>query len=130
MCQFCDKISTEWDYKTKDPYLYRENKLYQIIIPTDEGIDYLVEEIKFCPYCGRKLHRRKNKSNVRDVIIALSAELQKHTYLYDAFCDSILSAIKENTVRYDDEREDDIKLNGIDEYGMAEKILKRIVGEE
>lgn len=61
MCEFCENITTETNYKTLEPYLIFENKCrydepaFHINVPTDEGVDYAIDDVKFCPYCGRKL---------------------------------------------------------------------------
>lgn len=67
--------------------------------------------------------------NVQQAAKVLADELRKHGDLYKSFCLSILSAINENTSRYDD-ADDAVQLDGVDEYGLSEKILKRIIGEE
>lgn len=61
MCEFCKNITTETNYETLEPYLIfgrycsNDEPNFHINIPTDEGIDYSVDDIKFCPYCGKKL---------------------------------------------------------------------------
>lgn len=56
------KIRDKEDYNTLSPYIYHGAAYtdgsgygYHIIIPTDEGKDYTIENILFCPYCGRRL---------------------------------------------------------------------------
>ena len=60
MCEFCEKIykqSDIIDYPTivYGNYCSNESDMYYISVPTDEGIDYSIDNIKFCPMCGRKL---------------------------------------------------------------------------
>lgn len=61
MCKFCENIRTETDYKATNPYIVygnycrNEKPMFYIEIPTDDGIDYSVDNINFCPICGRKL---------------------------------------------------------------------------
>lgn len=61
MCEFCENIKTYYDFKTLNPYLIFigetgwDKPAFHIHVPTDEGIDYSVDNVKFCPYCGKKL---------------------------------------------------------------------------
>lgn len=62
MCEFCENIRDTKDYDTLEPYIYHgaiytdgRGYGYHIIVPTDEDVDYVMENILFCPKCGRKL---------------------------------------------------------------------------
>ncbi len=54
MCKFCKDIKTEEDFDIEKPYLLF-TKDFSIEVPSDDGIRHSVDNISFCPYCGRKL---------------------------------------------------------------------------
>lgn len=58
MCEFCKNIRKGEDQSATMPYLAvwngNDGLMFYINIPTDD-IDYSVDDIKFCPYCSRKL---------------------------------------------------------------------------
>lgn len=60
MCEFCENIvvESEWDNargKYED-FIYKDNRGYGIFIDTgDSGCPGNLENIGYCPYCGRKL---------------------------------------------------------------------------
>lgn len=66
MCEFCEKI-----YKTCDNnmgpqivygnYCSNESDMYYISIITDDGLEYTVDNIRFCPICGRDLRSVENE---------------------------------------------------------------------
>lgn len=67
--------------------------------------------------------------SIQQAAKVLTDELKKHGDLYTAFCDSIASSIKENT--YDLSQRDEYGLLlRVSEMELAEKILRRIIGEE
>ena len=60
MCEFCEKIYKQSDIIDEPKIVYgnycsNESDMYYISVPTDEGIDYSIDNIKFCPMCGREL---------------------------------------------------------------------------
>ena len=61
MCKFCENIRTEEDFNIEHPYLLfgkrNENDVpaVHIDVPSDDGMRYSVDNISFCPYCGRRL---------------------------------------------------------------------------
>lgn len=61
MCEFCKNIKTNYDYETLNPYLFfgaicrNDKSAFHILVPTDDGIDYSIDNIEFCPMCGRNL---------------------------------------------------------------------------
>ena len=60
MCEFCEKIYKQSDIIDEPKIVYgnycsNDSDMYYISVPTDEGIDYSIDNIKFCPICGRKL---------------------------------------------------------------------------
>ena len=60
MCEFCEKIYKQSDIIDYPKIVYgnycsNESDMYYISVHTDEGIDYSIDNIKFCPMCGRKL---------------------------------------------------------------------------
>ena len=74
------------------------------------------------------IHFDYSPYTIKEACKILRDELLKHGDLYDGFVESILSVLKENS-RYIGDGETEI----IAEYGenqLAERILKRIIGEE
>lgn len=61
MCEFCKNIKHEEDFDIEKPYLlfgkWNENDkpAFHISVPSDDGMRYSVDNIEFCPYCGRRL---------------------------------------------------------------------------
>ena len=60
MCEFCEKIYKPSDIIDAPKIVYgnycgNDSDMYYISVPTDDGIDYSIDNIKFCPICGRKL---------------------------------------------------------------------------
>ena len=60
MCEFCEKIYKPSDIIDATKIVYgnycgNDIDMYYISVPTDDGIDYSIDNIKFCPICGRKL---------------------------------------------------------------------------
>ena len=68
MCEFCEKIYKQSDIIDEPKIVYgnycsNESDTYYISVPTDEGIDYSIDNIKFCPMCGRELRSEENEWN-------------------------------------------------------------------
>ena len=60
MCKFCEKIYKPSDIIDAPKIVYgnycgNDSDMYYISVPTDDGIDYSIDNIKFCPMCGREL---------------------------------------------------------------------------
>ena len=65
MCKFCEKIYKPSDIIDAPKIVYgnycgNDSDMYYISVPTDDGIDYSIDNIKFCPICGRKLVKEWN----------------------------------------------------------------------
>ena len=65
MCKFCKKIYKPSDIIDAPKIVYgnycgNDSNMYYISVPTDDGIDYSIDNIKFCPICGRKLVKEWN----------------------------------------------------------------------
>ena len=65
MCKFCEKIYKPSDIIDSPKIVYgnycgNDSDMYYISVPTDDGIDYSIDNIKFCPICGRKLVKEWN----------------------------------------------------------------------
>ena len=65
MCEFCKKIYKPSDIIDAPKIVYgnycgNDSDMYYISVPTDDGIDYSIDNIKFCPICGRKLVKEWN----------------------------------------------------------------------
>lgn len=68
-------------------------------------------------------------TNLQEAVVILMDELKKHGDLYAAFWSSIASSIKENTYELS-QRDEYGLLQSVNEMELAEKILRRIIGEE
>lgn len=77
MCKFCEKIYKPSDIIDAPKIVYgnycgNDSDMYYISVPTDDGIDYSIDNIKFCPICGRKLVEAWN--NKKNGTLATGAE--------------------------------------------------------
>ena len=66
MCEFCEKIYKQSDIIDYHKIVYgnycsNESDMYYIYVPTDGGIYYSIDNIKFCPMCGRELRSEENE---------------------------------------------------------------------
>ena len=60
MCEFCREIYKPLTDNDKPVIIYgnycsKDNDMYYISVPTDDGIEYTVDNINYCPMCGRDL---------------------------------------------------------------------------
>lgn len=61
MCEFCENAKKEEDFNIEKPYLFfgkwneKDISAFHIEVPSDDGLRHSVDNIHFCPYCGRKL---------------------------------------------------------------------------
>lgn len=62
MCSFCESVRDKYFDSLEIPYWLvfdptrgNDDEKYYIAVPTDDGVEYSVDEIKYCPYCGREL---------------------------------------------------------------------------
>lgn len=56
MCDFCKTIHEQRVYYSGESYLYKDENKISIIADTYDPLEYgILENVKFCPYCGRKL---------------------------------------------------------------------------
>ena len=66
MCEFCEKIYKQSDIIDEPRIVYgnycsNESDMYYIYVPTDEGIYYSIDNINYCPICGRELRSEENE---------------------------------------------------------------------
>lgn len=69
MCAFCESIANTNEeyvyarYKGGD-FIFKDNGEYGILIDTgDSGCLGTLNDIKYCPFCGRELRSKESESN-------------------------------------------------------------------
>lgn len=59
MCDFCENLNDDNNYETPHlmygNYCKNDNHMFYIDVPTDDGLSYTVDNILYCPMCGRNL---------------------------------------------------------------------------
>lgn len=70
MCNYCEKIygnmnelnevafDTETEFYISDGLVKNNSQIDLVILDHDKHYNKTLENIKFCPYCGRKLNER------------------------------------------------------------------------
>lgn len=68
MCEFCENINNDEEYEKPHlmygNYCSKEKPMFYIDVPTEEGLSYSVDNINYCPMCGRDL---RGKSDGKDI---------------------------------------------------------------